>query len=66
MAGPGLLAYVITSKFADYLPLYRLETIFDRNGLEIDRATQCVWCGDVADSVKPLYDLMVQRVLQST
>jgi transposase len=24
MAGPGLLAYVVTSKFADYLPLYRL------------------------------------------
>jgi transposase len=25
MAGPGLLAYIVTSKFADYLPLYRLE-----------------------------------------
>src|SRR6266404_7127762 len=24
-AGPGLLAYIVTSKFADYLPLYRLE-----------------------------------------
>ena len=30
MAGPGLLAYVITSKFADYLPLYRLQSIFSR------------------------------------
>jgi transposase len=65
MAGPGLLAYVVTSKFADYLPLYRLQNIFQRNGFEIDRATQSVWCGDVADMVKPLYDLMVQRVLQS-
>jgi transposase len=43
MAGPGLLAYVVTSKFSDYLPLYRLEGIFERNGLEISRATQCVW-----------------------
>jgi transposase len=65
MAGPGLLAYVVTSKFADYLPLYRLEGIFQRNGLEIDRATQCVWCGDVADLLRPLYRLMVERVLAS-
>ncbi len=65
MAGPGLLAYIVTSKYADYLPLYRLESIFQRNGLEISRATQSVWCGDVADIVKPLFDLMVQRVLQS-
>jgi len=65
MAGPGLLAYVVTSKFSDYLPLYRLQNIFERNGFEIDRATQSVWCGDVADMVKPLYNLMVQHVLQS-
>jgi transposase len=65
LAGPGLLAYVITSKFADYLPLYRLQNIFARNGFEIDRATQSVWCGDAADLVKPLFDLMIQRVLAS-
>ena len=32
---------------------------------EIDRATQSVWCGDAADLLRPLYELMVQRVLQS-
>jgi transposase len=65
MAGPGLLAYVVTSKYADYLPLYRLEAIFERNGFEIDRATQSIWCRDVAEITKPLYDLMVSRVLAS-
>jgi transposase len=65
MAGPGLLAYVVTSKYADFLPLYRLESIFQRNGLEISRATQSVWCGDVAEIVKPLFDLMASRVLAS-
>jgi len=54
-AGPGLLAYIVTSKFADYLPLYRLEDIFERQGFAISRATQSVWCGDVADVVDPLY-----------
>ncbi len=65
MAGPGLLAYVVISKFSDYLPLYRLQNIFERNGFEINRATQSVWCGDAADLLRPLYDLMVRRVLQS-
>ena len=32
MAGLGLLAYLVTSKFSDYLPLYRLEDIFQRQG----------------------------------
>src|SRR5271165_2403089 len=65
MAGPGLLAYIVTSKFSDYLPLYRLEDIFQRQGFEISRATQSIWCGDVADLVEPLYELMGERVRQS-
>ena len=65
MAGPGLLAYIVTSKFADYLPLYRLEAIFARQGFEISRATQSVWCGDVADLVEPLYQRMAERVRQA-
>jgi transposase len=65
MAGPGLLAYIVTSKFSDYLPLYRLEDIFERQGFEISRATQSIWCGDVAELVEPLYELMAERVRQS-
>ena len=65
LAGPGLLAYIVTSKFADYLPLYRLEDIFARQGFEIARATQAVWCGDVADLVEPLYRRMSERLRQS-
>jgi transposase len=65
MAGPGLLAFVMTSKYADHLPLYRLESIFSRNGFEIDRSTMSVWAGDVADLLGPLYKLMVRRVLES-
>lgn len=65
LAGPGLLAYIVTSKFSDYLPLYRLEDIFERQGFEISRATQSVWCGDVADLAEPLYELMAERVRAS-
>jgi transposase len=65
LAGPGLLSYIVTSKFADFLPLYRLEDIFARQGFEISRATQSIWCGDVADLVEPLYELMAARVRAS-
>jgi transposase len=65
MAGPGLLAHIATSKYADFLPLYRLEGIFARQGFELDRATMCVWMADVARIVRPVYDLMIRRVLLS-
>ena len=65
MAGPGLLAYIVTSKYSDYLPLYRLENVFERIGCEISRATLSVWCGDIADLIEPLYELMAARIRQS-
>jgi len=65
LAGPGLLSYIVTSKFNDFLPLYRLEDIFARQGFEVSRATQSVWCGDVADLVEPLYELMADQVRAS-
>jgi transposase len=65
LPGPGLLAYVVTAKFADFLPLHRLQNIFAREGFELDRSTMCLWLADVARLVRPLYDRMVERVLQS-
>ena len=65
MAGPGLLAFVVTSKFADYLPLYRLENIFSRNGLDLSRSTLSTWCRDVAEIAMPIYRRMADRVRSS-
>jgi transposase len=65
MPGPGLLAYIATSKYADYLPLHRLQGIFARQGFELDRSTMCLWMADVARLARPIYDLMIRRVLQS-
>ena len=41
LAGPGLLAHVLVSKFADHLPLYRQSQIFARSGIDLDRSTPC-------------------------
>ncbi len=48
LPGPGLLAQVITSKFADHLPLYRQEGIFARHGVELSRKTLCGWIAQSA------------------
>src|SRR6202007_990237 len=64
-AGPGRRGFSVASNFAYYLPLYRLEDIFQRQGFEISRATQSVWCRDVADVVEPLYERMAERVRES-
>ena len=37
--GPGLLAHVLVSKYADHLPLYRQSQIFEREGIDLDRST---------------------------
>jgi transposase len=65
LAGPGLLAYVITSKLGDHLPLYRLERIFARQKVDIARSTMCSWEFAAAELVTPLVKLMADRVRQS-
>jgi transposase len=49
---PGVLAHVITSKYGDHLPLYRLEQIFARHGVEVSRRTLSEWCGATADLLR--------------
>lgn len=65
LAAPGLLSYVIVSKYSDHLPLYRLETILERHGIEIARSTMCDWAAQCADLLRPLHELMTAQVLQS-
>ena len=65
MPGPGLLAYIVTAKFSDFLPLNRLQNIFAREGFELDRSTMCLWMADVARLVGPLYARMAELVLRS-
>jgi hypothetical protein len=64
-AGPGLLAYLVVSRFADHLPYYREEDILGRWGLVIPRSTQWRWMRSLAQILHPLVELMRSRVLQS-
>jgi len=62
IATPGLLAYLMVSKFADSLPFYRQERIFARMGVELSRATMCSWAMELSDRLSPLLELMRDRI----
>jgi transposase len=65
MAGPGLLAHLLISKYLDHLPLYRQEGILARQGVELSRSTLCDWTAACADLLTPLYELLKADVLRS-
>jgi len=64
--GSGLLAHVLTSKYADHLPLHRLEGIFARHGIDLQRSTLCDWVGACAELLSPIVTEIHRQILRST
>jgi transposase len=62
MAGPGLLAHILVSKYDDHLPLYRQGEIFARMGADIPRSTLIDWCGQAVGVLKPLVSRIREHV----
>jgi transposase len=65
LPGNGLLAQIVASKYADHLPLHRLERILGRHGVELSRSTTCGWMAVVARHLSPVAGLMADLVRQS-
>jgi transposase len=63
-AGPGLLAYLIVAKYADHLPLYRLEGIFKRYGYRISRSTLCDWLKHATDVLASKVSTIKSEILK--
>jgi transposase len=63
LAGPGLLAHVLVSKYCDHLPLYRQSEIYAREGVELERSTLADWVGQSAALLAPLVDRIAAHVL---
>jgi len=63
MASPGLLAHITVSKYQDALPLYRQETILQRIGVDIPRATLANWMIQTGHLVQPVINLLRDRLL---
>lgn len=62
-AGPGLLANIAVSKFADHQPLYRQAVIHARRGVELDPSTTGRWMGACGVLIAPLVEALRRYVL---
>jgi transposase len=63
IAGPGLLAHVLVSKYADHLPLYRQSEIYARHGVELERSTLADWVGGTSELLDPLVETLRRYVM---
>ncbi len=63
MAGPGLLAHVLVSKFDDHIPLYRLNEIYARMGADVPDSTLLDWCGRAMKVLAPILDRIEAEVM---
>jgi transposase len=65
IAGPGLLAHVLVSKYCDHLPLYRQSEIYAREGVELDRSTMAEWVGGCSRLLEPLVEALRRHVMSA-
>ena len=60
----GLISHIIVSKFADHLPLYRQDGIFEREGVIIPRSSLTSWLLQTYESIRPLEGVLKEAVLE--
>jgi transposase len=65
LAGPGLLAHVLVSKYCDHLPLHRQSEIYAREGVELERSTLADWVGSASKLLEPLNEALRKHVLSA-
>jgi transposase len=63
LAGAGLLAHILVSKYADHLPLYRQAQSYARDGVELERSTMAEWVGYCSHLLEPLTEALARYVL---
>jgi transposase len=65
LAAPGLLAYLIVSRFADHMPYYRMERMLHRYGIDLARSTQSDLAAQAAQALLPLHKVAIEALLAS-
>lgn len=65
MVGPGLLAHLIISKYADHLPFYRQVQMFKRDGISLPESTINGWFTQGCQWLEPLYEKLKELVQKS-
>lgn len=62
IAPPGLLAYVLVSKFCDAIPFYRQEKQFSRIGIELSRVDFSNWAIQASRQCDPLIEVFLDEI----
>jgi transposase len=65
IASSSLLAHIVTSKYADGLPLYRQEEQFERFGITIARSSMGRWIVTAAKRCQGIWNALEERLLSS-
>ncbi|MDZ7364227.1 MAG: IS66 family insertion sequence element accessory protein TnpB [candidate division KSB1 bacterium] len=66
LAGPGLLAHVLISKYVDHLPLYRQRRPFRRHEVDLAESTMCDWVKTSCALLNPLYEVRRNELLRES
>jgi transposase len=63
MASPSLLAHLVTAKFDDGIPLYRVSRQLERSGMDLSPGTAGTWVNKIGgDKVIALIELMREAI----
>jgi transposase len=65
LLGPGFLAHVITERFGNHLPYYRLEGKYRAEGLDLSRSVLCESMARCAELLEPIAEELRTEVLAS-
>jgi len=64
IASVGTIATILTAKYADGIPLYRMESVLERSGIDLDRGTMGRWVIRVGEEwLSRLYEAMRQTLI---
>jgi transposase len=66
IATPSLLADIVTNKYADGLPLYRQEEIWERTGVPLSRSSMGRWIMQAAEACMPVWNVLEGWLLEET
>ena len=64
MAAPSGVAYVMSQKYVEAMPLYRIEKHFERMGIKLPRTMLSNWVIKGGEMLVPIYDRMHEELLK--
>ena len=63
IAGAGLLSQLLIDKYVDHLPIYRIQSRFKRENVDIPYNTMVDWVGQTITLITPLYNALRKKIL---